>query len=157
ARGRGRPRGGQRWVGGAAPAVTALEAAFGRLWRRAGDPLPADELDGDPAECGSSAVRVVAGVPGRAHIYRAVQLLAATATERLWITDAYLLAPPPLYAALLDAAQAGVDVRLLVPGASDLPVLRNFTRVGYRALLHAGVRVFEWQGPMLHAKTLLVD
>jgi cardiolipin synthase A/B len=44
-----------------------------------------------------------------------------------------------------------------VPGASDLPVLRNFTRVGYRALLRAGVRVFEWQGPMLHAKTLLVD
>ena len=125
------------------PAVTALDAAFGRLWRRAGDPLPSDELDADPAECGSSSVRVVAGVPGRAHIYRAVQLLAATATERLWITDAYLLAPPPLYAALLDAAQAGVDVRLLVPGASDLPVLRNFTRVGYRALLHAGPRRLE--------------
>ncbi|OLC67792.1 MAG: hypothetical protein AUH78_27520 [Gemmatimonadetes bacterium 13_1_40CM_4_69_8] len=139
------------------PAVTALDAAFGRLWRRAGDPLPADELDADPAACGDSSVRVIAGVPGRAHIYRAVQLLAATAAERLWITDAYLLAPPPLYAALLDAAKAGVDVRLLVPGTSDLPVLRNFTRAGYRELLHAGVRVFEWRGPMLHAKTLLVD
>jgi cardiolipin synthase len=139
------------------PAVTALDAAFGRLWQRAGDPLPADELDADPAACGDSAVRVVAGAPGRAHIYRSVQLLAATAAERLWITDAYLLAPPPLYAALLDAAKAGVDVRLLVPGTSDLPVLRNFTRAGYRELLHAGVRVFEWRGPMLHAKTLLVD
>ena len=102
-------------------------------------------------------MRVVAGAPARAHIYRSVQLLAASAAERLWITDAYLLAPPPLYAALLDAAKAGVDVRLLVPGASDLPVLRNFTRVGYRDLLRAGVRVYEWQGPMLHAKTLLVD
>ena len=139
------------------PAVTALDAAFGRLWQRAGDPLPPDELDADPDECGTSPVRVVAGVPSRAHIYRSVQLLAAGATERLWITDAYLLAPPPLYAALLDAAKAGVDVRLLVPGASDLPVLRNFTRVGYRELLRAGVRVYEWQGPMLHAKTLLVD
>src|SRR5207245_10936188 len=146
ARGRGRPRGGQRWVGGAAPAVTALDAAFGRLWRRAGDPLPADELDADPAACGDSSVRVIAGVPGRAHIYRAVQLLAATAAERLWITDAYLLAPPPLYAALLDAAKAGVDVRLLVPGTSELPVRRHLARAGYRELLHAGVRVFEWRG-----------
>ena len=49
-----------------------------------------------------------------------------------------------------------MDVRLLVPGASDLPVLRNFTRVGYRELLRAGVRIFEWRGPMMHAKTLVV-
>src|SRR2546428_12647620 len=53
--------------------------------------------------------------------------------------------------------RGGVDVRLLVPGTSDLPVLRNFTRVGYRELLHAGVRIFEYQGPMIHAKTMLVD
>src|SRR5204863_165276 len=59
--------------------------------------------------------------------------------------------------ALLDAARSGVDVRLLVPGTSDLPVMRNFTRGGYRDLLRAGARIFEWQGPMLHAKTLLVD
>src|SRR6266702_2645282 len=97
------------------------------------------------------------GVPGQARVYRAVQLLAATAAERLWITDAYLIAPPPLYASLLDAARDGVDVRVLVPGTSDLPVLRNFTRVGYRELLRAGVRIFEYQGPMIHAKTMLVD
>src|SRR5207247_2783874 len=95
--------------------------------------------------------------PRRARIYRAVQLLAASAAERLWITDAYLIAPAPLYASLLDAAQSGVDVRVLVPGASDLPVLRNFTRIGYRELLRAGVRIFEYRGPMIHAKTMLVD
>src|SRR5207245_7217936 len=83
--------------------------------------------------------------------------LAASAAERLWITDAYLIAPAPLYASLIDAARSGVDVRLLVPGASDLPILRNFTRVGYRDLLRAGVRVFEYGGPMIHAKTMLVD
>jgi cardiolipin synthase len=90
-------------------------------------------------------------------MYRAVQLLASSARQRLWITDAYLIAPRPLYAALLDAARDGVDVRLLVPGTSDLPVLRDSTRIGYRELLHAGARIFEWQGPMLHAKTLVVD
>jgi len=141
------------------PAAAAADRAFARVWERAGtgEPLPSDELEADPAECGSSTVRVVAGAPGRARVYRAVQLLAASARERLWITDAYLIAPPPLYAALLDAARSGVDVRLLVPGTSDLPVLRDFTRGGYRELLRAGARIFEWQGPMLHAKTLLAD
>ena len=139
------------------PGAAALDGAFARIWRRTGPPLPPDELEADPAECGSSTARVVAGAPGRARVYRAVQLLAASATDRLWITDAYLIAPPPLYASLLDAARAGVDVRLLVPGTSDLPVLRDSTRIGYRDLLRAGARIFEWQGPMLHAKTLLVD
>src|SRR5207253_1311799 len=94
----------------------------------------------DPVECGSSTARVLSGVPGRARMYRAVQLLTASATDRLWITDAYLIAPPPLYASLLDAARAGVDVRLLVPGTSDLPVLRDSTRIGYRDPLRASAR-----------------
>ncbi|HEU5259968.1 MAG TPA: phospholipase D-like domain-containing protein [Gemmatimonadales bacterium] len=139
------------------PAAAALDRAFGRVWQVAGAPLAPDELTADPDACGDSSVRVVAGAPWRARIYRAVQLLATSAAERLWITDAYLIAPAPLYASLLDAARGGVDVRLLVPGTSDLPVLRNFTRVGYRDLLRAGVRIFEYQGPMIHAKTMLVD
>jgi len=130
---------------------------FARIWRRAGGELPSDEPVTDPEPCGTSIARMVEGVPGQARVYRAVQLLAAAAAERLWITDAYLIAPPPLYASLLDAARDGVDVRVLVPGTSDLPVLRNFTRVGYRELLRAGVRIFEYQGPMIHAKTMLVD
>src|SRR5207249_2131693 len=112
-------------AGVAGPAAAALDGAFARIWRQTGVALPPDELDADPASCGDSTVRVVEGVPGRARVYRAVELLAASASERLWITDAYLIAPAPLYASLLDAARGGVDVRLLVPGASDLPVLRN--------------------------------
>jgi cardiolipin synthase len=52
----------------------------------------------------------------------------------------------------------GVDVRLLVPGSSgDLIFLRPISRAGYRPLLEAGVRVFEWNGSMLHAKTAVAD
>ena len=138
-------------------AVPALDRAFGRVWRRAGAPLPPDELAASVDGAGGCTARVVEGVPGGARVYRAVQLLAAGAAQRLWITDAYLIPPAPLYASLLDAARDGVDVRLLVPGTSDVPVVRNFTRVGYRELLRAGVRVFEYQGPMLHAKTLVAD
>lgn len=45
------------------------------------------------------------------------------------------------------AAMAGVDVRLLVPKASDIPVMRAVSRAGFRGLLEAGVRIFEWNGP----------
>ena len=59
--------------------------------------------------------------------------------------------------ALRAAARDGVDVRLLVPGASDIPALSPLSRAGYRPLLDAGVRVFEWNGTMLHAKTAVAD
>lgn len=51
----------------------------------------------------------------------------------------------------------GVDVRLLLPRVSDVPLVRSVSRAGYRTLLEAGVRVFEWNGSMLHAKTAVVD
>lgn len=139
------------------PAATAFDASFASLWARVGPPLATDELNADPEACGSVAVQAIAGVPFEGRMYRVTQLIAAAALERLWITDAYLVPPAPLYAALLEAARSGVDVRLLVPGATDLPVLRGFTRAGYRELLRAGVRVFEWLGPMIHAKTLVAD
>jgi cardiolipin synthase len=139
------------------PAVPTLDRAFAATWRLAGAPLPASEDPGDVEPRGPGNVRVIAGSPGRVHIYRAAQLVYATAVQRIWVTDAYLVAPPTLLAAILDAAQGGVDVRMLVPSTSDLPVLRTFTRIGYREMLQAGVRIFEWLGPMLHAKTMVVD
>jgi cardiolipin synthase len=139
------------------PAAAALDATFAGVWKRTGPSLATNELNVDPEACGDVAIQVVSGVPFEGRIYRATQLIAAAARERLWITDAYLVPPAPLYAALLEAARSGVDVRLLVPSASDLRVLRSFTRAGYRELLRAGVRVFEWLGPMIHAKTLVAD
>lgn len=139
------------------PAAAALDETFARVWRRAGAPLPETERDVDPDPCGPCAVRVVEGEPERTRAWRVVQMLASAATERLWVTDAYLVAPATLFATMLDAARDGVDVRLLLPGTSDIPVLRAFTRIGYRELLDGGVRIFEWTGPMLHAKTTLAD
>jgi len=139
------------------PAAAALDGTFARLWARAGEPLPPDELVANVAARGTASVRVVEGLPNRSRTYRAVQLLSAGAVERLWITDAYLVAPPPLFASLIDAAKDNVDVRLLLPGVSDVPIVRAITRVGYRELLAAGARIFEWRGPMMHAKTMVAD
>jgi cardiolipin synthase len=119
--------------------------------------LPSDELPADVAACGDAEVRVVAGEPGGIRASRGIELLLAGAAERVWISDAYLVAPRGIFRTLLDAARHGVDVRLLVPGTSDLPHVRNLTRTGYRTLLGAGVRIFEWRGPMLHAKTAVAD
>jgi cardiolipin synthase len=139
------------------PAAAALDLTFERLWARLGSRLSPSDRASRADPCGSAAVRVVEGVPERMRIYRAVELLAASVANRLWITDAYLVAPAPLFAALVAAARDGVDVRVLVPGRSDVPAVRAFTRVGYRELLAAGVRIWEWRGPMLHAKTVIAD
>jgi len=50
-----------------------------------------------------------------------------------------------------------VDVRLLVPSSTDLPIVGALSRSGYRSLLEAGVRIFEWNGSMMHAKTAVAD
>ena len=84
--------------------------------------------------------------------------MASLARRTLWLTDAYFAGTSTYVQALRAAAQDGVDVRLLVPGAgSDIPMMQAVSRAGYRALLEAGVRVFEWNGPMLHAKTAVAD
>ena len=93
-------------------------------WALTGRPLPADEVGADIDPCGGAQVRVIAGEPGRERAYRALEYIAAGTIDRLWITDAYMVPPPRLFQALVDAARAGADIRLLVPGASDVPVVR---------------------------------
>ncbi len=139
------------------PAAAAMDQAFAAVWRETGAGLPPGELAADIPPLGETAVRVVAGQPGGVRASRTTELLLAGAAERVWITDAYLVAPRGIYQALIDAARQGLDVRLLVPGTSDLPHVRNLTRIGYHDLLAAGVRIFEWRGAMLHAKTVVAD
>ena len=83
--------------------------------------------------------------------------MLGVSASRIWVTEAYLSAPQRMYQAFKDAARDGTDVRLLLPGSSDLRAVRNLSRVGYRGLLEAGVRIWEWNGPMLHAKTIVAD
>jgi len=142
-------------IGG--PAAAVLDQAFARTWAVAGGHLPPEDVAGRVTPMGEAEVRVIGGEPGRERAYRVIELLAAGSINRLWFTDAYLVAPPRLFQALRDAARDGVDVRMLVPGSSDLPLIRNLSRIGYRDLLRSGVRIFEWEGPMLHAKTLVAD
>ena len=141
------------------PAVADLEWAFAGMWAQAGAPVPRADLPGrEPIpSAGHVAVRVIATTPGAAGLYRLDQLIAAAGRQRLWLTDAYFVGTTAYVQSLRAAARDGVDVRLLVPGASDIWALRGLSRAGYRPLLEAGVRVFEWNGSMLHAKTAVAD
>lgn len=141
------------------PAVAAIQQSFAQMWQVAGEPLPAGDIlppQAIPA-AGTMGVRVVASMPNTAGLYRLDQLIAAGARETLWLTDAYFAGTTPYVQALRAAALDGVDVRLLVPQATDIPGMRALSRSGYRPLLEAGVRVFEWNGSMLHAKTAVSD
>ena len=141
------------------PALHDIERAFAQVWAATGAPLSANEVvpRDSIAPAGDVALRVVANAPGTAGIFRLDQLIAAAALRTLWLTDAYFAGVAPYVQALRAAALDGVDVRLLVPGASDIPLLRPLSQAGFRPLLEGGVRVFEWKGPMLHAKTAVAD
>jgi len=142
------------------PALADLEQAFARVWVTAGgEKIPEEDLpERDSIETqGTTALRVIATEPNSVGLYRLEQLVAAGARRYLWLTDAYFVGTTMYVQALRAAAQDGVDVRLLVPSASDIPVVSALSRANYRALLGAGVRVFEWNGPMIHAKTAVVD
>jgi cardiolipin synthase A/B len=141
------------------PAVADAERAFAQIWALMGKPIPEDEqgANRDLTPVGDVSVRIVATLPSTAGMFRFDQLVTALARRRLWITDAYYAGTTVYVQALRAAARDGVDVRLLVPSGTDIPILRPLSRAGYRSLLEAGVRVFEWNGPMIHAKTAVAD
>lgn len=166
---------GQSWVGDPArhiapwrdtgvaiegPAVFDLEQAFAAMWAGLGTPIATGQLVPERAaipDAGNVSLRIVPTLPGKGGLYRVDQLIAALARRSIWLTDAYFLGTTSYVQALGEAARGGVDVRLLLPRTSDIPVVRSMSRIGYRFLLESGVRIFEWNGSMLHAKTSVAD
>jgi len=138
------------------PACADIVAAFAGNWGELGTALDAVPSP-TASRAGDVALRVIATQPRSAGIFRTDQLIAAMARKTLWLTDAYFIGLAPYVQALCAAAGDGVDVRLLVPGTSNLKLVARLSHAGYRPLLEAGVRVFEWNGSMLHAKTAVAD
>jgi cardiolipin synthase len=118
-------------------AVADIEAAFADSWAAAGSPLSLTEQPSadmvKPA--GDVALRLIAGVPNVAGLYRLDQLVATLAQRSIWLADAYFVGTTSYVQALCSAARSGVDVRLLLPGTNDIPVMRALSRAGLRPLL----------------------
>lgn len=141
------------------PAVADVEAAFAESWATTGQRVPLEELPvaGQILPAGDVALRVIATMPSTWGVFKLDQLVASVARETLWVTDAYFVGVSAYINALIAASRDGVDVRLLVPGTVDVFGVGAMSRAGYRALLDGGVRIFEWNGVMIHAKTAVAD
>jgi cardiolipin synthase A/B len=83
--------------------------------------------------------------------------LLNSARHRIWLTAGYFVPKEPLLTALELAAMRGVEVRLLVSEKSDHPLLINVGRSYYEELLHFGVKIFEYEKGINHAKVTLID
>jgi cardiolipin synthase len=149
------------------PAARDMLQAFDRMWRR----TRGEERRGshrflrrqargahlDPATDQPALVGIIEGEPLRLRVSRALQIQAISAKRSIWIATAYFTPSPSEVEALNGAARDGVDVRILVPSRIDHPWVSLIVRRYYRRLLTNGVRLWEWQGEMMHAKTSVID
>jgi cardiolipin synthase len=141
------------------PVVADVNRAFTKLWGELVEELPDEErLDPGKIEAaGETPARLVVQEPRRMRTLRMLELLTAGVQERLWITDPYFLSMPILTQSLMATARDGVDVRVLTPATNDIAWIGRASRAGYKQFLEAGVRIFEYGGPMIHAKTMVAD
>jgi cardiolipin synthase len=123
-----------------------------RLLRRTPSGHHIDSATHEPALVG-----IIEGEPWRLRVARALQMQAIAAERSIWIASAYFTPSWSEVEALTGAARDGVDVRVLVPSRNDHPWVTMLTRRYYRRLLTNGVRVWEWKGETMHAKTSVVD
>ena len=143
------------------PAVLDLARLFRRTWQRAGGgayPLPARAATfADPV--GTSYARVIENSRRRAKgaFRRAYLHVIRQARERVLIQNAYFLPDRGVRRVLARAARRGVIVSVMVPGASDVKMVGYASDYVLRRLARLGVEILRWQGPMMHAKTAVVD
>jgi cardiolipin synthase len=79
------------------------------------------------------------------------------AYQYIYIANAYFLPERGMRRALRNACERGIDVRVMVPSTSDVLAVQLASGAMYSRLLRAGVRIFRWRGPMMHAKSAVVD
>ncbi|MDB4917225.1 MAG: hypothetical protein JWM95_4869 [Gemmatimonadetes bacterium] len=150
------------------PAAHDMQQAFDTMWARSG--LKGERRGShrrtrrvargahlDPATAEPALVGIIEGEPFRMRIARALQMQAISAEKSIWIANAYFVPSWSEVEALIGAARDGVDVRILVPARNDHRWVTMLTRRYYRQLLTNHVRIWEWKGEMMHAKTSVVD
>lgn len=157
-----REEGGKGWrddvVRVQGPAVSGFITSFIRTWRREGGPRITN-LATEAGRYGPQAVRVLGGSTfrQRREIVRAYVSNIYRARRRIWLTNSYFVPNAVITRGLVRAAQRGVDVRVLLPGKSDVEIVRLASRAMYEKLMDAGVRIYEWTENVLHSKTAVID
>jgi cardiolipin synthase len=142
------------------PAAWEMAVVFSEGWVQAGgEPLDLPPLNAEEAAALGTRILVLDSRPNRgtAESASAMAAIVGAARQRVWLTNAYFAPGWAAVRILGDAAQRGVDVRLLLPGKTDVPIVRRAAHGYYDRLLSRGVRIFEYQTSILHAKSLTAD
>lgn len=141
------------------PIVTELLGFFLTTWKAAGGAPVDPSRYTRVRQVNDPLVRVAASHlrRGRRTVRHAYGEAIREARSHIYITNAYFLPTLRLVQALRHAAQRGVDVRVMVAGTTDVTAVLLASRSIYGLLLRSGVRLFEWEGRVLHAKTATAD
>ena len=144
------------------PVVAGVEKIFWEAWA-ASTPLsgPAEPCLplSEPEKAGDKRVAVLyaGGIRNVRSIRRSYRYAIDRSLEYIYITNAYFLPDRLVYRRLVKAAKRGVDVRIIAPRDTDHPYVRLASWAMYGHLIKNGVKVYEWQGPILHSKTAVID
>jgi cardiolipin synthase len=142
------------------PAVVEIQKLFFLHWKEEGG-SEIDQARYFPKvqAKGNHVVRIIGSTPKQEASSYYVTLVSAlrSAESKIWISNAYFVPTPDEVEALIDAAERGVDVRVMVPEKSDSPPAVEAARSHYSDLLEAGVKIFETRNVVLHSKTVVID
>lgn len=141
------------------PAVAECQKLFLEHWiSQKGRPLSPRHYFVPLQDEGDEVVRVIGFAPGQMSLIYVTMISAINNAEaNVYITDAYFVPDSQMLDSMESAARRGVDVRLLVPGSNTSSLVQAASRSHYSSLMDAGVKIYEWHGQMLHAKSATVD
>ncbi len=142
------------------PVVSEFQKLFLATWSQQKDEsLTGGDYFPELGSKGNEIVRAIGSSPEEPYSQIYATLLSAinSAETQVLLTNAYFVPDPQLLAALKDAVKRGVDVRLMLPEKTDSALVFHASRSYYDELLSAGVKIYERQDALLHAKTALID
>jgi cardiolipin synthase len=142
------------------PVVAEFQKLFLDHWtKQKGAPLADRNFFPQLTRKGNEVVRAIGSSPAENYSLMYATLISAigSAETNVYLTNAYFVPDQQLLDALRDASQRGVDVRLVLPSQTDMPLVLDAGRSYYTDLLRAGVKIYERKNALLHAKTVVID
>ncbi len=142
------------------PAVRDVQFFFMENWYRNGGAVLNSRLYFPHLDKKGNILLMILCTKGRKKVkpvYESYISAIANARSSIYITNAYFIPDGRIYRSLVKAAERGVDVKIILPGKSDIPVVKYASRYLYKRYLRHGIKIFEYQESILHAKTAVID
>ena len=142
------------------PVVAQLQKLFIETWEaQKGRPLAPRNYFPPLSRRGKEVVRAIGSTPDEpfSQIYATLISAINSAETEILLTNAYFVPDPQLVDALIGAVARGVDVKLILPSATDSSLVFHAGRAHYEQLLRGGVKLYERHEALLHAKTAVID